>query len=270
MLTERITSQHNPLIKRFRSVRDGRERHILFVEGTRAVEEAFKADLSVESVIFSDEFITSEASQPIKQYLEACRCRGAAVPAKIFASVSDTVTPQGVALIARQPYYSVDDVLKNGSLVIAADQLQDPGNIGTIIRTAAAVGAGGVISTRGAVDPFGHKAVRASMGAAFRLPIATDAHIPELIESARAAKYRIVAAHPTAQTLYTDYDWRKPALIILGNEGAGLSAETLLLASDRVRLPLANEVESLNVAAAAAVLLYEAARQRKFKGLAAE
>ena len=108
------------------------------------------------------------------------------------------------------------------------------------------------------------------MGAAFRLPIATDANIQELIESSRTAKYRIVAAHPTAKTLYTEYDWRKPALIILGNEGAGLSSETLLLATEKVRLPLANDVESLNVAAAAAVLLYEAARQRKFKGLSTE
>jgi RNA methyltransferase, TrmH family len=270
MLTERITSQHNPLIKRFRAVRDGRERHILFVEGTRAVEEAFKADLSVESVIFSDEFISSEASEHIKQYLEACRCRGAAVPAKIFASVCDTVTPQGVALIARQPYYSVEDVLKNGSLVIVADQLQDPGNIGTIIRTCAAVGAAGLISTRGTVDPFGHKAVRASMGAAFRLPIATDAVIQDVIENSRSAKYTIVAAHKTAKTVYTDHNWKKPALIILGNEGAGLSSETLLLASERVRVPQANNVESLNVAAAAAVLLYEAARQRHFKGLSSE
>src|SRR5258708_4653749 len=136
MLTERITSQHNPLIKRFRAVRDGRERHILFVEGIRAVEEAFKADLSVESVIFSDEFISSEASEPIQRYLEACRCRGAAVPAKIFASVCDTVTPQCLTLIARQPYFSVEDRLKKSSRVIVAYQLMHPGDIWTIVITA--------------------------------------------------------------------------------------------------------------------------------------
>src|SRR5215475_8741742 len=114
MLTERITSQHNPLIKRFRAVRDGRERHILFVEGARAVQEAFSAGLGIDSVIFSDEFIKTDAGVAIGEMIESCHCRGALVPEKLLESVCDTVTPQGIALIARQPYFSIEEVLGNG------------------------------------------------------------------------------------------------------------------------------------------------------------
>ncbi|HZS46047.1 MAG TPA: RNA methyltransferase [Blastocatellia bacterium] len=267
MLTERITSPQNPLIKRFRAVRDGRERHILFVEGARAVEEAFKANLGIESVIFSDEFITTEHGAAIKAMIESCHCRGASVPSKLLEAVCDTVTPQGIALIARQPYYSVDDVLGNGELVVAADQLQDPGNIGTIVRTAAAVSSAGLITFRGTVDPFGAKALRASMGAAFRLPIATDAVISDVCEKAKLARFTIVATAASGNILYNDYDWKSPSVLLIGNEGEGLSDESLKRADVVVRLPLSGSVESLNVASAAAVILYEAVRQNNFKNI---
>ena len=126
MLTERITSQQNPLIKRFRSVRDGRERHVLFVEGARAVEEAFKARLAIECVLYSDEFISSDSGGEIKELMEACRCRGAVIPMKLLEYVCGTVSPQGIALLARQPYYTIDQVLKNGSLAVIANELQTP------------------------------------------------------------------------------------------------------------------------------------------------
>jgi len=264
MLTERITSQYNPLIKRFRAVRDGRERHILFVEGVRAVREAFSAGIGIDSVIFSDEFIKTDAGIAIKEMIESCHCRGALVSEKLLESVCDTVTPQGIALIARQPYFSIEEVLGNGSVVVVADRLQDPGNIGTIVRTAAAVGAAGVVTARSTVDPFGAKALRASMGAAFRLPIATDAVVEDLFEKAVKSGFKIVVAASTGKVLYTDYDWRNRTLLVVGNEGEGASDIALKKADSTIRLPQKSSVESLNVATAAAVILYEAARQNRF------
>ncbi|MEW6208379.1 MAG: RNA methyltransferase [Acidobacteriota bacterium] len=278
MLVEKITSRQNPLVKRFRRVRAGGERRMILLEGVRLVEEALCAGAHLESVAFTSDLEATDRGLALLDALRHVRCRGAHVTRQIMEIFSDTEAHQGVAAIASRPHYETEDVLApSPPLLIIADRLQDPGNLGTIIRTAEAAGATGVVTTPDTVDPFNHKALRASMGAALRLPLATHIANGEIARLCREHKVKTVAtrARPPrrmiedasrAETirLYTEIDMTGPVAFILGREASGVSNEVLLQSDGLIHIPMAAKVESLNVAAAAAVLLYEAARQRDF------
>lgn len=265
MLIDKITSRQNPLIKRFRLVREGQEKHLMLIEGVRLVEEAVKAQLHFEIVAYTDRLHTTPRGQQLYDQLLKLSCRGALVTESILSTMSDVVSPQGVAAIAHLPYATLDNAIsKQPPLVIIAHQLQDPGNIGTIIRTAEAVGAESVITTAGTVNPFSLKALRSSMGSAFRLPIILNVKTQQVIEFCQQNKLQIVAASAKAAKQYTELDWTLPTALIIGSEANGIDSFINKFAQENVFIPMAKDMESLNVATATAVLLYEAARQRKF------
>ncbi|MEW6130770.1 MAG: RNA methyltransferase [Acidobacteriota bacterium] len=278
MLIERITSKQNPLVKRFRQVRAGNERHLLFIEGIRLVEDAIRAGAHFESVAYSLALESSERGRDLQDELLNVRCRAALVPQPILEHMADTETPQGIVAIVSRPYFELNDVFADNSLIIIADGLQDPGNMGTMIRTAEAAGASGIVTTRQTVDPFNLKALRASMGSVFRLPIVTGAAREEIISTCKARGVKIVAtrAQPKSKPLledvtkaqpvliYTEVDFTTPSAFVLGREASGVSEELFTEADVFAHIPMAEGIESLNVAAAATVLLYEAARQRQF------
>ncbi len=280
MLVERITSKQNPLIKRFRRVRIGDEHHLVFIEGIRLIEDALKAGVHFESVAYSLALEASERGAQLQDNLLHVPCRGALVPQQILDFIADTESPQGIVAIVSRPHFELADVFNDDTpLIIIADELQDPGNIGSIIRTAEAAGASGLITMRHTVDPFNLKALRASMGSAFRLPVVTDvkreeaiqfckAHGVKLIASRLPAKERGVledAAIVAKESRYTEADLTTPIAIVLGREASGVSEDIAAEADMFVHIPMAEGIESLNVAAAATVLLYEAARQRNFQ-----
>jgi TrmH family RNA methyltransferase len=196
-------------------------------------------------------------------------------------AIVDTQTPQGVAALVSRPYLELDDVFKaNPDLLIIADELQDPGNLGAIIRTAEAAGVSGLITTRYTVDPFNDKAIRASMGSALRLPITTGASRLEVATRCREQKIRMIASRtPTSQdqevtensddqdlsSAYYDVDMTMPIALIVGREATGVSELWETNADEFAHIPMSEGVESLNVAVATAILLYEAARQRGFE-----
>jgi TrmH family RNA methyltransferase len=184
-----------------------------------------------------------------------------------LATVSDTVNTQGLIALAERPGYNLDQVLaaREGMkpLVVCLDAVQDPGNFGTIIRTSEAAGASGVVALKGSVDVFAPKTLRSSMGSAFRLPIVTDVEGEEWLDEARVAGLRIVATAAKGEVVYSDYDWRQPVMVIFGNEARGVSEDLSERCAARLRIGLRAPVESLNVAAAAAAVLFEAARQRE-------
>jgi TrmH family RNA methyltransferase len=197
-------------------------------------------------------------------------------------AIADTESPQGIAAIVSRPFYELADVFaKPPTLIIIADGLQDPGNLGTIIRTAEAADANCVVTTRDTVDPFNQKALRASMGSALRLPIVTDANCAEVLKLCRAGGITLIgtraspsrkpviedAARAEKTNVYTDADLTVPLAFILGREASGMAEQTAADADQFVFIPMSAQIESLNVSAAAAILLYEAARQRRFKNL---
>lgn len=259
-----ITSPANERLKHARRVRDGRERGLIFVEGQRLIEECLQSRLKLTACFHAPDpnrraqMIIAEMARrdiPLHPTTEAA-----------LATVSDTVSAQGLIAIAERPVFNFDQVLsaRDGvaPLVVCLDSAQDPGNFGTIVRTSEAAGASGVVALKGSVDAFAPKTLRSSMGAAFRLPIVTEIGIEELLADARAANLKIVATAASGETVYSEYDWRRPTMVIFGNEARGVGAELLERCDERLRIPLRAPVESLNVAAAAAAVLFEAARQR--------
>jgi TrmH family RNA methyltransferase len=197
---------------------------------------------------------------------------------KLFESVAGTEAPQGVAALFRQRAWNFDDAMRgranlagtfsgDSPLVIVMAAVQDPGNVGTIVRSAEAFGASGVVATRGTADPWSPKALRASAGSALRLPLLRGMAIPILLAQLRVAGVTIVAAgtRPTAgeNAGSPTADLRGACAIFVGNEGAGLPSEVEHAADDWVSIAMKDDVESLNAGVAASVILFEAARQRR-------
>lgn len=278
MLVEKIISRQNPLVKRFRRVRAMGERQHVFLEGLRLIEDALATGVRFESVAFTAELESSERGAALLASLRRVQCRGALVSEQVMEAISDTQTPQGVAAIVSRPYIELAELFASSpDLLVIADGLQDPGNLGTIIRTAEAAGARGLITTRYTVDPFNDKAIRASMGSALRLPLVTGAGRKDIAEYCRSHRIKMIAASPTPARVqrviedaaraeifkvYTEVDMTGPTALVVGRESTGISPAAEGESDESVYIPMADGVESLNVAAATAILLYEVARQR--------
>ncbi len=257
-----ITSASNERIKHARRVRDGREPGLIFIEGLRLAEEALRSGLTIDTcfAVLRDE---SRQSVLLSQLTSQNVSIQYTTP-EVLSALSDTVQSQGVILLARRPELSAS-VLSEASttLFLGLDRVQDPGNMGTLIRTAEAAGVGGIVALGGSVDVFSPKVLRSSMGSAFRLPILANATVEQLLALREIHGLKIVAAAGEGEIDYTDYDWQQPTLLLLGNEGRGVDQALMQQCDARLRIPLLNGVESLNVAAAGAVMLFEAARQRR-------
>jgi TrmH family RNA methyltransferase len=269
-----ITSPANERLKQVRRVREGREPGLMFIEGERLIESCLHSPVELVACYHSDE--PTERAAAILEELARRECPLLVTAAAVLATLSDTVSPQGMILIARRPHYDagsdLDRLLGDEGtvpLIVGIDAVQDPGNFGAILRTAEAAGATGVIALRGSVDPFAPKTLRSAMGSAFRLPVVTDLEPAQVRSFAQARGLSIVSTAVESATIYNDLDWRRPSIVFFGNEGNGISAGMLELSDDRVRIPVCAPVESLNVAAAAAVILFEAVRQRRQAGVGA-
>jgi TrmH family RNA methyltransferase len=232
----------------------------MFVEGVRLVGDLLDSGLALECVLFTPELQASERGKALLQMAADRRFRGAVIPAALMRSICDVESPQGIVAVAAMPSFELDDVFGDGvPLVVALDSLQDPGNLGTIVRAAEAAGASGVVASSGCVEPYSAKAVRASMGSAFRLPIARRTSPAAFAEACAARDIRVVALATRGEQSCYDFDWTVPSALLVGNEGAGLSDDWRSLASASVRIPMASPVESLNAGIAAAVVLFLAA-----------
>ncbi len=251
-----ITSSSNERIKHARRVREGRERHLIFVEGERLVRECIASGLRLQICFASPEFADSLRGQ--------AQCEVFEVADSVLSSLSDTQNTQGIILIAERPGSTLDPIFARACpLIIGLDRVQDPGNFGSLVRTAEGAGATGVLAFAGSADAFAPKTLRSSMGSAFRLPMVTDVSGIGAIKACRDRGIRSVIACGHAELEHYDYDWRQPSMLILGNEARGAGDELMKACDARVRIPLHEPVESLNVAAAGAAILFEAARQRK-------
>lgn len=260
-----ITSPDNSLLRRARAVRDGKLDEAIFVEGMRLCEEALRSGLPIEAAIFSEELAQKEkAAQLIGQLGQVCD-RLAAVSEKLLASISYTKTPQGIVVLAKRPRLAASTFKSSqpaSPLLVVLHGINNPVNVGAILRTAEAAGATGAITTQQTSDPFSPKALRGAMGSAFRLPIWTKTTYGEVLSWCAERHIETVCADAEGSTIHTDLDWRTSKALIMGPESTGLTAEEVSAATSVVTIPMCGKVESLNVGVAAAVLLYEAARQR--------
>jgi TrmH family RNA methyltransferase len=245
-----------------RKVRD--ETGLLPLEGVRLVREAVICGARLEAVVLTEEFLPEEAPflAVLPRNVPVWR-----IEEKIFLQAAKTEAPQGILAVVRRPVYVLADVFaREPALILVVERVQDPGNLGTMLRAAAAAGAGGAVLLPGTVDAGNPKAGRAAMGAIFHLPV-VEATLTELLTELRRRNVQLVAAAGDAKDSYHSLDWRLPSAVAIGNEGSGLSAGILAAASCHVAIPLAAGIESLNAAVAMSVIFFEAARQRRLGGV---
>ena len=286
--TDIIASRENRWLKIFRAALRGTgpaEGEAIGLEGPKLVVEALRSGLEAEALLLSE-----SGERELESILRAASASDAGVPRtrilrttdKLFASVAGTETPQGVAALFRQPTWNFENVLRGAAdadgalhsdspLVIVIAGVQDPGNVGTIVRSAEAFGATGAIAARGTADPWSPKALRASAGSALRLPLMRGIAVPVLLAQLKMSSVKIVAAigsgggtdSGASSAADSAPDLREPTAIFVGNEGAGLPEEVFHSADATISIPMLSSVESLNAGVAASVILFDAARQRR-------
>lgn len=263
-----VTSRDNSLLRLARAVRDGKDTDYIFVEGLRLGEEALRSDLEIEAVIVSEELLRKERAATAIAELDQAAERSASVSEKLLESISYTKTPQGIVVLARRPDSSetrLASAIDNNSLIVVLHQINNPVNVGAILRTAEAAGAAGVIATQNTSDPFSPKSLRGAMGSAFRLPIWNGPTYEKMIEWCRRREIATICADAEAPLTHTEFDWTRATALIMGPESTGLTDTETASATQIVRIPMHGAVESLNVSVAAGILLFEAARQRSVR-----
>jgi TrmH family RNA methyltransferase len=264
---ETLRSRANPLYKRLRALKErAGERDLCLLEGPRLVLEALAAGLAVVEAAASPRAEASPAGPAALAELRRREVPVRRMAAELVASLSETETSQGLLALARRPSIDEEEVFRRTPpLVLVADAVQNPGNLGGLLRTAEAAGASGAILSAGCADPFSWKALRGSMGSAFRLPHIRGGPIDQVLDALEARGIAVLATAADGERRYDEADLRGPVALVVGGEGAGLSAAVRERAAARLRIPLEEPVESLNVGVAAALVLFEAARQRGFR-----
>jgi TrmH family RNA methyltransferase len=274
MRTTLVTSRANPRVKQLRAAFGGNAKlsgGLVAIEGEHLLHEAMRSGLVFKTIFLSQR---RDAPEWVPGNVEKIE-----LSEEVFASCVDTRSPQGIAALLVPPVWSMGDVCPPGvaggkaPLLMIAAGVQDPGNLGTLIRSAEAFGATGVLTTAGTVDEWNQKALRASAGSVFRVPVvAADAAELMGLKARGVRMFAAVAAESESNSVAAcaggvavsaaDVDLAGACALMIGNEGAGLGAELLSLADARVSIPMPGRVESLNAAVAGSLLLYEAARQR--------
>ena len=258
-----IRSRSNPIVRRLRALKEKAGGELMLLEGPKLIEEALASSIGVVEAAASPRLAGIHAGM-----VETLRRRGVAVrlvDEGVLASLSELDTSQGILALARRPAFDEARLYEGTPLVLVAAGIQNPGNLGALLRTAEAAGATGAYLTDGAADPFSWKALRGSMGSAFRLPHRRRLTTADALARLDAHGVRVVAADPRGALPYDEADLRRPVAILLGPEGAGLAPAARSRAAASVAIPMARGVDSLNVSVAAGVLLFEAARQRRFR-----
>lgn len=258
MITSTSNAQIKELLRLQKKSRARDEAGVFIVEGPRMVSE-IPADRIVK--LYMSESYMKKAEADISD-----DTRFEMLADNVFAHVSDTRTPQGVLAVVRRMEYDMKDILRGeASHILVLDNLQDPGNLGTIFRTAEAAGATGIILSRDCVDIYNPKVIRATMGAVFRLPFLYADDLPGVLGELKTAGICVYAAHLEGENAYDKENYRTGCAFLIGNEGNGLRDEVTACADILVRIPMEGKAESLNAAVAAAVLMFEAGRQRRGK-----
>lgn len=256
-----ITSTSNPQVKRLlqlqKKSKARMEEQVFVVEGLRMFQEVPQE--RVEKVYISETLYNKKKDQ-----LSLKKFPVEVLSDHVFEHVSDTKTPQGILCIVKQKKYDIETLLQiQKPHFVVLDNLQDPGNMGTIVRTAEGAGVDAVFLSKDCVDIYNPKTIRSTMGSIYRMPIIYIEEIPKLLDVFREKGICSFAAHLDGKSFYDEANYLEGTAILIGNEGNGLSPEVVEKADVLVRIPMQGQVESLNAAIATAILMYEVARQRK-------
>lgn len=255
-----IESRQNKLFKQTVSLQSKKERDklgLFIVEGERLVSE-IPEDWETEYYMISDSFYKNNRNFDLKPNVNKN-----IVADSIFKSISDTVSPQGILAVCKQKSFSINSILKKTKpLFLILEKISDPGNLGTMIRTADAAGADAVILSEGCVDLYNSKVIRSTMGSVFHLPIYQNINLELFADELKKNNVRIFAAHLDGINYHYNVDLKSGAAVLIGNEANGLTAEITKKADELVKIPLVGKAESINASVACGILIYEAVRQR--------
>jgi TrmH family RNA methyltransferase len=260
-----ITSLQNAKIKYVCSLkkRKTREKERKFIiEGIHLVGEAFKIS-KISAIIYSGRVLENQEGKELVSQIRGKGIENYQVTEKIIEEISEVENPQGILGVVEEEKFSLQDILASANpLIVFCHEVQDPANLGTIIRTADAAGANGVILSKGTVDLYNSKVLRGSMGSVFHLPIVYVDDIQEALKTLKKNKVDLLATALKANKNCYEIDYNKPIAILVGNEAAGLPDEIISTCDQVVKIPMLGKAESLNAAVSTAIVLYEAVRQR--------
>lgn len=261
-----ITSTSNAKVKRLVSLRKKRkardEERVFLVEGIRMFKEL---PLDMAREVYVSETFHRKEEKTVREILAGSGIVPEVLSDTVFDYVSDTRTPQGVLCVVKQTECRLGEIAGNRCPhIIVLEHLQDPGNLGTILRTAEGAGVTGIVMDRECVDIYNPKTIRSTMGSVYRMPFCYVENLRDAVMELKNIGLHIYAAHLAGQRDYDEEDYCVPCAFLIGNEGNGLTEETAVLSDTFVRIPMEGQVESLNAAVAAAVLMFEAARQRRY------
>ena len=259
MISSTSNAQVKEVVQLAKKARLRREQGVFLVEGVRMFEEL--PAKWIRKTFVSEDFLQS------KQHRELLDEKGInyeEVTDSVFAHMSDTCAPQGVLCIAKQPSYSLEELFE-GELthLLVLENIQDPGNLGTMFRVGEGAGVTGIIMNGGCVDLFSPKTVRSTMGSIFRVPYFISEKLNKTLERCKQVGIKVYAAHLKGESYYDRLDYRKGTAFLIGNEGSGLTEALIKEADVYVKIPMEGQVESLNAAMAAGILMYEVNRQRR-------
>ncbi len=261
MEIDKISSRDNARLIRARKVRDGKAADLIFIEGRRLSAEAIRSEVVIEECFIQEGFRDPELIAAVANRNIAL----AELSAKVFSTITDTHQSQGIVLIGRRPAMNAETIASRISsatlpIVLFLIEINNPSNLGAVFRTAEAAGIAGVILSANSADAYSPKALRAAMGAGFRLAVWEGAEFEEVIGWASSNGLATTAADAAATARYTDADWSCPRLLILGSEAHGLKGIDLGKINESIRIPMEADVESLNLAVSAGIMLFEARR----------
>ena len=264
-----ITSKENKIFRHALSLKTKKYRDRYgeyLIEGPNLLKEAIKENAEVEEVFVRPE-LTDEETAIISGQPDLDR-KTFMLSARLFDELKDTETSQGIISVVRKRQQVTGRSVPGGNCVVL-DRLQDPGNIGTILRTADAAGFEMAVFMKGTADPYGPKVVRSACGSLFRLPVIFAEDADELTEMLHSGGKRLIATAMDAEKTYYECDLEKDAAIIIGNEGNGISPELISRADEKISIPMAGNTESLNAAVAAGILMYERIRRQNERSVTA-
>jgi TrmH family RNA methyltransferase len=268
MARQKIESKDNSRVKLARKAREGRDDERVFIEGLRLAEEALRSPIEIEFALVREGFTDSERAARLIERIEGRAIEMLEVKSAVFDTVAETRSPQGIVLIGRRPTADAENFLEQLSerasklnIIIFLDTINNPSNLGAVVRTGEAAGVRGLVTTIGSADVYAPAAIRASMGSAFRIPIWQNANPYDLLSWAAKNHYRTTSTAGDASLSYAEVDWDLPRILLFGSEAHGLNAAIAAKSNELISIPMEGNVESLNIAVAAGVILFEAKRQ---------
>ncbi len=256
-----ITSKDNEQIKHIKKLKEKKYReeyNEFIIEGIKMIEEAMQENVKIKSIIICDDCKTQGAITNELMY-EIAKLNCIYVAEKVFSTITDVINPQGIMAIVEKPISEEKEIDYNETNFLLLDNIQDPGNLGTILRTADSLNIKQIILSKGSADAYNLKVVRSTMGAIFRVKIIEVQNLSKTVKEMKKHKIKVYATDLQTDKSIYDVNYEKSAIVI-GNEANGVSTEVLEEASERIKIPMTGKTESLNAAVATSIILYEAFR----------